>query len=201
MTHEQMQKNAIEKAFKWVTKRYDLNWAMEDITNGRYKPQTMHHYFKLCIPDNSGEIPRRRKYDIDFHFSRNARFGKFSYNGPKSKDMYNLKIRIEHTRDAWLSYKKKTVGRYARVRNIDRQISYEIELVHELTHLVQAYFEEPFSEVETTENEMQYVKFHYPEIFEQTKSLEDERKNNKGRPPKYKDKKEPSPMEKRFMLP
>lgn len=119
------------------------------------------------------------KYDLDinkvalpcFRWSYNARFDVF-YSSHHRYFYGKPHIRLVQ-RYWWITYKMKTVGRYAKVHKPDKRKLKTLNIIHELTHYVQFIQGRQMSEVETTRNELQYAKEFYPELYAKTELMED----------------------------
>lgn len=62
-------------------------------------------------------------------------------------------------------YKRKSLGEYAHYMNVGIEVQVGCALVHEFTHHIQRLEGRPFSEVETTRNELQFLAEHYPKWY------------------------------------
>ena len=101
----------------------------------------------------------KNKYNIDeslfdlvtIHFSNTCRFAKY-------KSGYGV-IRINLKDKDVLLYDKKSLGSYnTQIRNVGYKISWTCQIIHELTHFIQDLENRCFSEVETTQNELEYLR-------------------------------------------
>lgn len=73
---------------------------------------------------------------------------------------FNL-IKLHVSNKCWSTYRRKRVGMYADNIVVDFELAFTLRLIHELTHYVQFLQGRILSEVETTRNEIEYVKtFH-----------------------------------------
>lgn len=97
------------------------------------------------------------KYNIDcfdlvtLQPSNTCRFAKYSPSVGK--------IRLELKRDTIHLYERKTLGKYqTTIKSVGFLVSYTSQLIHELTHFIQDLENRCFSEVETTQNELEYLK-------------------------------------------
>jgi len=97
------------------------------------------------------------KYDIDcfdlvtLKCSNTCRFAKYMIGDGL--------IRLDLKRNYIKLYERKTLGVYkANIDNVGLETSYTCQLIHELTHFIQDIEDRCFSEVETTKNELQYLK-------------------------------------------
>jgi hypothetical protein len=79
-------------------------------------------------------------------------------------------IRLDLNHSKWWTYKKKTVGLYADGIYIDLIASLSTQLVHEMTHHIQNCEERKYSEVETTKNEIEWMRVHRPDEYSKLKS-------------------------------
>lgn len=61
------------------------------------------------------------------------------------------------TRSFWLSYSRKSIGVTANKLPVGYEIGTALVIIHELTHHIQAIEHRKFSEVETTQNEMDFI--------------------------------------------
>jgi len=97
------------------------------------------------------------KYNIDcfdlvtLQPSNTCRFAKYTYGTGI--------IRLDLKRDFVKLYDRKTLGNYqTKFNSVGFLVSYTSQLIHELTHFVQDLEDRCFSEVETTQNELEYLK-------------------------------------------
>jgi len=99
-----------------------------------------------------------KKYNIDndifelveLRISNTCRFAK--YNTGYGKIRLNGKLNFVNL------YDKKSIGSYKKIiSSIGYKVSYICQLIHELTHFVQDLEDRCFSEVETTQNEIEYL--------------------------------------------
>ena len=62
----------------------------------------------------------------------------------------------------WHTYDRKTVGKTSNGIVVPELLLVTITIVHELTHAIQHFQNRKYSEVETTQNEIEYVKIVSP---------------------------------------
>ena len=96
------------------------------------------------------------KYEIDvtnlvtLRLSTPCRFAKYIHGkGIIRIDLQNSNVNL---------YKLKTLGEYSTFIKTGYKISYICQLIHELTHLIQDLDNRKYSEVETTKNEVEYLR-------------------------------------------
>jgi hypothetical protein len=79
-------------------------------------------------------------------------------------------------RSHWITYKKKHIGVYASM-NCKVEESLYTSFIHEMTHYIQHAknnfdtSKTVFSEIETTTNEIEFVKEHYPHLYNKLSKL------------------------------
>ena len=121
----------------------------------------------------------KEKYGVDIEndapyniltvkYSKTARFAKFTHtNKPTRGWTYISHVRITG-RTEWLTYQKKTVGLYSDGMRIGEMLGFAIELIHEFTHVIQFVERRQASEVETTRNEIEFIRqvdpFYYNKL-------------------------------------
>ena len=118
----------------------------------------------------------------DIHWSSTCRFAKFRHRGyqnfkrqgsPKYRRGNRDKpIRIQLKRNVWKTYDMKTVGVTATYIKCSDKKCIETQLVHELTHMVQKIQDRKMGEVETTSNEIEYVKKTFPSLAKKLTPVE-----------------------------
>ena len=88
---------------------------------------------------------------ITLRCSTSCRFAKYNKGiGLVRVDLKDTTVRL---------YNKKTLGVYnTNIKSVGSKISWTCQLIHELTHFVQDLEERCFSEVETTQNEIEYLR-------------------------------------------
>lgn len=131
------------------------------------------------------EILKAFKSD-DIHWSTTCRFSKMRYSGsnylldtlhesePRHYESNRKKpIRINCKSSSWHTYKKKTVGKYADHIRCSESKLMVIHLIHELTHVIQYSKSLPMSEVETTRNEIEWVRLNHSHMYEKLSTFED----------------------------
>tara|TARA_R110000824_G_scaffold211172_1_gene397172 strand:- start:87 stop:512 length:426 start_codon:yes stop_codon:yes gene_type:complete len=62
----------------------------------------------------------------------------------------------------WYTYDRKTVGKTSNGIVVPELLLVTLTIIHELTHAIQHFEKRKFSEVETTQNEIEYVKIVSP---------------------------------------
>jgi len=102
-------------------------------------------------------------FDLRLKISNTCRFAKYYHN-------IRL-IRIDGNEKGWNTYERKRVGVSADNIYIGIELSYILQLIHELTHYVQELQRRKFGEVETTNNEIEYVKQFHSYLLKQLKTL------------------------------
>lgn len=81
-------------------------------------------------------------------------------------------IRIDQNRLLWHTYIRKTVGVYAfNIKHVDLIASITVQLIHEMTHHIQHCEDRKFSEVETTKNEIEWMRVHRPQFHAKLKTI------------------------------
>lgn len=70
------------------------------------------------------------------------------------------------TRGELLLYEKKSIGEYRDGFRVGPMIQTACSIVHELTHHIQFLEKRKYSEVETTKNELDFLKMKFPEWYE-----------------------------------
>ena len=103
----------------------------------------------------------------DINWSTTCRFSYFR----KVRDSKGRLIRIDMERRFWLTYKRKTIGVYANQIRCTEKESLALQLTHELTHYIQYLQGRRYSEVETTRNELEYAKQHFPYLYEKLEPI------------------------------
>lgn len=144
ISKEDYRTQRIENALEFLLSRYDSEEALNVLSNFEYQ---------------------------DVHWSATCRFAKMRHNGFKMwKDgrTYNRgnrdkPIRIQLDRNFWSTYERKTVGVQADIKCTESQCI-EFQLVHEITHMIQVSEGRQLSEVETTQNEIDYAEKVYPHL-------------------------------------
>jgi hypothetical protein len=77
----------------------------------------------------------------------------------------------------WHTYKRKHIGVYAKRINCEPIEDLHTNFIHEMTHYIQHAKNNfdceltCFSEIETTENEINFVKEHYPHLYKKLKKI------------------------------
>ena len=85
----------------------------------------------------------------------------------------------------WHTYKRKTIGLYANLILCKVEENLHLVLVHEMTHYIQhansSFNVEQtiFSEIETTQNEIEYAKEHYPHLYKKLSKFPIKKKKEK----------------------
>lgn len=99
----------------------------------------------------------KEKYNIDcfdlitLKPSNTCRFAKYTFGTGL--------IRLDLKSDSVILYEKKSIGEYnSHIKSVGFLVSYTCQLIHELTHFMQDLEGRCFSEVETTKNEIEYLK-------------------------------------------
>lgn len=103
-----------------------------------------------------------RRYNIRatmplYYFSRVGRFPKYVHS--------KRRVRIAEKRRKWATYIKKRVGVYANWIPCTEYESWVLQFVHEFTHAIQGDQRRRYSEVETTRNEIEFAREHFPALF------------------------------------
>ena len=83
-------------------------------------------------------------------------------------------VKVGIGRDKWYTYKRKTVGKMSRGISVPQLLCVTIILLHELTHAVQHFEGRKYSEVETTENEIEYVGMVSPSTLGRMEEVPDD---------------------------
>ena len=92
---------------------------------------------------------------------------RFAYYSPSKRE-----IRIEQDRPYWDTYVRKTVGVYAdHIKHVDLIACLTVQLIHEMTHHIQHCEDRQFSEVETTKNEIEWMRVHRPQFHSKLKPV------------------------------
>jgi len=114
----------------------------------------------------------------DIHWSNTCRFAKFRKRGfriykrgYKYTSNRDKPIRIQTNREVWHTYKRKTIGLTADCLSCEIQPNIELQLIHELTHIIQYIEGRNMSEVETTRNEIEYANKYYPDLYNKLKVI------------------------------
>lgn len=137
------------------------------ITNLKKYPK---YQQKLVI--DSDKIARKfieDKYNVSEHYVMIVRLSstcRFSYYAP---DTNNIRIKLNSVK--WYTYKRKTIGLYADDIYVGLGTNLILNMIHEYTHFIQGMQKRKFSEVETTLNEIEYVKNNHPEIYKKLKKI------------------------------
>ena len=76
--------------------------------------------------------------------------------------------------DKWYTYDRKTVGITSKGIVVPKLLRITITLIHELTHAVQHFEDRKYSEVETTENEIEYVGLVSPSTLNRMNEVPDD---------------------------
>ena len=92
-----------------------------------------------------------------YYVSRAGRFPKYVHS--------KWRVRIAAKRGQWATYIKKTVGVYANWIPCTIYESWTLQFVHEFTHAIQGDQRRRYSEVETTRNEIEFAREHFPALF------------------------------------
>lgn len=138
----------IEFAWSWLMNEYGLNWKLKNL-NIQFNFVTK-------------SIATKPRANIKIY-----KEGKPEFN-----------IRIISDRKQWQTYAKKTTGMSAERINCSNYFAILIQLIHELTHVIQYIHPEynAGSEVGTTRNEFKFAYQHFFHYFKQCKPLIDKRK-------------------------
>jgi len=119
------------------------------------------------------------KYE-DVHWSSTCRFPKFRHRGYRnwknerkySRGNRDKPVRIQLKRNAWNTYKMKTVGESANHLKCRESQCIEFQLVHEITHMIQFAEGRKASEVETTQNEIDYGRLNHSFLSKKLEPVE-----------------------------
>jgi hypothetical protein len=95
----------------------------------------------------------------EYYLSRTGRFPKYQHR--------LRRVRIVEKRVRWATYIKKRVGVYADWIPCTQFESWVLQFVHEFTHAVQGDEHRKYSEVETTQNEIDCAREHFPHLHRQ----------------------------------
>ena len=87
---------------------------------------------------------------------------------------HKRKVKVGIKRDKWYTYKRKTVGKMSLGITVPQLLCVTIILLHELTHAVQHFEGRKYSEVETTENEIEYVGLVSPSTLNRMNEVPDD---------------------------
>lgn len=144
ISKEDYRTQRIENALEFLLSRYDSEEALNVLSNFGY--QDIHWSATCGFPKMRGN---------GFKMWKNGR----TYNrGNRDKP-----IRIQLNRNYWSTYERKTVGVQADIKCTESQCI-EFQLVHEITHMIQRAEGRQLSEVETTQNEIDYAEKAYPSL-------------------------------------
>lgn len=109
------------------------------------------------------------KYNVDF-YKTDVKI-KVSNTCRRSLYYHNGHIRLNGKSRTWVTYKKKTIGVYSDHIILGLPLSYIVNLIHELTHLIQNIQMRKYSEVETTLNEIEYIRQFHPYLISKLKKI------------------------------
>ena len=84
----------------------------------------------------------------------------------------NKLIKLAGRRRSWHTYKRKRVGLCANGIYVGIKERYILSLIQELTHHIQNIQKRKASEVETTKNEIEYVKQFHPYLAKQLTTIQ-----------------------------
>lgn len=84
------------------------------------------------------------------------------------------KIKLGLGKDKWYTYDRKTVGITSKGIVVPKLLRITITMIHELTHAVQHFEGRKYSEVETTENEIEYVGMVSPSTLGRMEEVPDD---------------------------
>lgn len=151
LTKKQIRSRALKKAVDFLKVKYknkSCQLALDSITIDDIQWSSTCKFAKL-------------RSDETQYFLNCVQFGYArDYKSNKEKP-----IRIQENRNWWITYKRKTIG-----FTVDHPVSevkaIEIQLVHELTHMMQCVEDRGSGEVETTRNELEYVQSTYPSLYD-----------------------------------
>lgn len=115
-----------------------------------------------------GKYPSVDFTTTDFIFSNTYSRSRYFRNAENAK--YTKPVTCVSTRSALILYNLKSLRLKKAMLSVDNIIQIESSLVHELTHHAQYETGSRVgSEVETTQNELEYLRTFYPEIYQEFK--------------------------------
>lgn len=142
------------EACEWIYNKY------EDIMPYG-SPELLMTYHLIHIKQSDIESPRP-ELQGDRYYNKAKGFGRSVFLG-------NSKKAVIIPRSRWFTYGKASTKREANGINFpDFRSAVIVPTIHELTHLIQSFRHQGYGEVETTQNEMEFVKAEYPDMFNQT---------------------------------
>jgi len=167
---DDLQRIALERAVEFILTRYpsyegfanespsqetnDYSLYLENHSKPRL-PQYRRCWFTVACR----VLPKYGRKKISTHVSHyNPRLQKVTV----IKDQFKTK---EGTK--WYTYNRKTCGLVARGIEISEFLSMVIMMIHEITHAIQHHEGRKYGEVETTLNEIAYMRIVSPETVEQ----------------------------------
>lgn len=103
-------------------------------------------------------------YNVGIRCSRTCRFSYYSID--------EKLIRLQLNRNKWYTYKRKKNKVYANDIEVGYSLSYTLDLIHELTHFIQDIQKRKYSEVETTQNEIDYIQQFHSHLIKKLKPIE-----------------------------
>lgn len=130
--------------------------------------QTLKEYCRQAV--EAGWVWVALKYNLTgdpppVKYSTTCNFAKFHVN------LGRVVVRLDVRARVWLTYKKPTVGLWANAVPCTLRESVTLQAVHEFTHYAQYATTDrsrnpvKYSEVEATQNEIEYAKVNYPHLY------------------------------------
>lgn len=128
----------IQEAWNWLMNEHNLNWKREDFDL----------HFNFVMEDTA----RRARLNIQLH-----KDGCHKYN-----------FRIVRDRTVWHTYELKEVGRWADMIECSNRFAILIQLIHEMSHLIEYRLTGDSDERLPVANELKFARQNYPEYWNQT---------------------------------
>ena len=139
----------------------------------QFIPNRMPKYMKMAIHD---AIPKafdfiRSKYgdkfdDVIMVFQPYATRSRYYSNATTPHPKWGSKPVVTISCKSILHlYEKKSIGDYKTEINVGSKIQIACSLIHELTHHAQYLERRIYSEVETTKNELEFIRIQHPDWY------------------------------------
>lgn len=116
----------------------------------------------------SAKYPEANLQNVEFIFGGGKR-SRYFRNANNSK--YTTPTVFICCRSIWGTYKMKSLKVYADWIDVGIEKKIIFSLIHEMTHHIQYELQMPKGEKETTKNELEFCRIHYPEIYSKLKSI------------------------------
>lgn len=161
--YEHKRREYVLEAVKWIVNKYSNTLRMR-LGLGMVDDDLIHQLFQLVLTIKQSDI-----YDYSFinHHQPEIVHLKSSIN-KLGRSFYSHKFMtaVVVPRSYWTTYNRKKTKRFAsRIPFQDYRCAVMVPTIHELTHYIQHIRDHKFGEVETTINEVEFIKSEYPEMY------------------------------------